>query len=73
MAHFRLIPCVDIEADTLEEAYNTLRQGMINSGFAWETSDEWYRRGEEEPGDPRELQKAIVASFNRLVDQAQTK
>jgi hypothetical protein len=66
--NFRLIPCVDIAADTLEEAYGILRQGMINSGLEWETSDEWYKHGEDDAGDPRELQAAIIASFKKLIN-----
>lgn len=68
MSRYRLIVCIDIEADSLKEAYLAMRDNMIIGDApacrGWETSDEWYGPdGDGEAGDPDELQKAIVESM----------
>lgn len=64
---FRLIVCFDIDADSLEEAYAKLRPAVEQAGFPWETSDEWYDHDNEsgEPGDPAELQRAVLACLKK--------
>jgi len=73
MSNYRLIVCIDIEADSLKEAYVAMRDNMIIGDApacrGWETSDEWYGpEGEDgndtgEAGDPAKLQEAIVESM----------
>ena len=68
MSRYRLIVCIDIEAESLKEAYLAMRDNMIigdaPSCRGWETSDEWYGPGGDgEAGDPEELQKAIIESM----------
>jgi hypothetical protein len=65
MAKFRLIVCFDIEAPNLTEAYGLLSPKVEATGIPWETTDEWYNAEEEAPGDPEELQEAIMANFSR--------
>lgn len=69
---YRLIVCIDIDAENLSEAYGRLqtcmKAGMAASkpGIAWETSDEWYGEDEYgEVGDPNELQAAIMEQLRR--------
>lgn len=61
----RFVVCFDLDTDEVKEAYKQMRiflQGGNPKGFlGWETSDEWYSSGEEAPGDPGELQEAIIA------------
>jgi len=40
--YFRFVLCVDVEADSLEEAYNKLYEAMKLQPFGWETTDEAY-------------------------------
>lgn len=43
---YRIVVCVDIDADDLTDAYRQLFKGMAGlcgiTGFDWESSDEWY-------------------------------
>ena len=74
MSRYRLIICIDIEAESLKEAYLAMRNNMIigdaPSCRGWETSDEWYgpepgvkEVDDGEAGDPALLQAAIVESM----------
>jgi len=68
----RLIVGLDIEVDTVEEAYRkvyNLLGDVTNSespygdeAISWESSDEWYDN-DGEPGDPAELQQARMKVF----------
>lgn len=69
---YRLIVCVDIDAENLSDAYARLqacmKAGMAASdpGISWETSDEWFGEDEYgEPGDPAELQASIMENYHR--------
>ena len=55
----RFVVCIDIEAESLEAAYHTMRDDIFNKGnaYGYETSDEFYM--EDEKGDPATLQAAI--------------
>lgn len=65
---YRLIALVDIEAESLEEAYwelyTMMDQATSLSGNSWESSDEWFGP-DGEAGDPDELQKARMAFFDK--------
>ena len=65
MAKFRLIVCFDIEAPNLTEAYGILQPKVEAMKIPWETTDEWYDAEEMAPGDPAELQAAIMANFKK--------
>jgi hypothetical protein len=39
---YRLMICVDVQADSLEEAYDKVHTHMTGTGVAWESSDEAY-------------------------------
>jgi len=60
----RLIICIDLDTDNVEEAYNEVRNAMDKSPLEWESSDEWYDVDGEE-GDPEELQHARMRVFNK--------
>jgi hypothetical protein len=45
---YRFVICVDIPADSLKEAYIQLYNKMMESGLAWESSDEAYDDAGEE-------------------------
>ena len=68
MSRYRLVVCIDIEAESLKEAYLAMRDNMIIGDApacrGWETSDEWYGPdGDGDAGSPDELQAAIVESM----------
>jgi hypothetical protein len=54
---YRLIICVDVETNSLADAYKQVYEGMTKSGLDWESSDEWYDK-DGETGDPDVLQEA---------------
>jgi len=70
MTAFRLVVCIDIEADSLQEAYGKLWRGMAPTVFedAWESSDEWYG-SDGEPGTEEELSDARSAFFQTLPEE----
>lgn len=42
---YRIVVCIDVEADSLTEAYRRVYKKMRvvdNPDFQWESSDEWY-------------------------------
>jgi hypothetical protein len=62
---FRLIVCIDVDADTLEEAYGKVYKGMgkvtgPGTGLDWESSDEAYDPDGNKI-DEADLSKARVA------------
>lgn len=68
---FRMVVCVDLDADDLPGAYKKLRRMMIfgvsGGAFAgWESTDEWYGK-DGEAGDPAELQSAIESVLDAEV------
>ena len=58
----RLILSADFDTDDLGAAYRALVALMLNHtgplAAGWESSQEWYRDLDNEPGDPDELQAA---------------
>lgn len=58
----RLVVCIDVESETLAEAYAEVYRGMTASGLEWESSDEWFDE-DGGLGDPDRLQAARMAYF----------
>lgn len=68
MSVYRFVVCVDVDADTLDEAYEALQRNMPSnraamSGVEWETTEEWFDPDSEEPGDPERLEAARKKYF----------
>lgn len=38
----RIVVCIDVDHDTLEDAYREVYEAMTATGLAWESSDEWF-------------------------------
>jgi len=68
---YRIVICVDIEADSLELAYGKLYDFMKHEApvgwdrrdLDWESTDEWFDDEHAEPQDPDVLQAARMAVF----------
>jgi hypothetical protein len=54
---YRLVVCVDVQAEDPAKAYGETYEGMTLSGLDWESSDEWFG-ADGNPADPEELQTA---------------
>jgi hypothetical protein len=65
MNTYRLVICVDVEADTLTEAYGDVYRGMTKSALDWESSDEWFDV-DGYHGDPDVLQTARMAYLDKV-------
>lgn len=68
---YRFVVNVDVAAESLQEAYRFLYQGMMDLTAtgpcpSWESSDEVYCDGEVV--DPKDLQEAIESYLNHLRD-----
>jgi len=57
---FRLVICVDVDANDLADAYGKVYEAMakLPEGMDWESSDEWFDDSGDSTGDPDELQAA---------------
>ena len=65
---FRLVVCLDVDAENLSKAYGVISKFMSDSesyGVAWESSDESYGP-DGEPIDEAELQKARMSFYKTL-------
>lgn len=63
---YRIVICVDIHAETLEEAYGKLYDFMKQpegSDLDWESTDEWFDDDGTGPEDPKVLQAARMAVY----------
>ena len=67
MYDYRIVTCIDIEASSLEEAYEKLylQFKTLPKGMEWESSDEAYGPDGEEV-EPDELQAARMKVFAKL-------
>ena len=65
MSSYRLVVCIDIEADSLTEAYRKIHQTMTDTGLEWESSDEAYDTEGEEIS-PEELSAARMSVLASL-------
>jgi hypothetical protein len=63
--NYRIVICVDIEADSLTLAYGKLHDfmGTVPTDVEWESTDEWFDDEDGEPGDPDAMQKARMKFF----------
>lgn len=59
---FRLVVAIDIEAESLQEAYGKLHKTLTATKLAWESSDEAYDQNGEEI-DEEDLHKARSAFY----------
>ena len=67
---FRLVICLDVSADSLEDAYETVYKQMAKlttttKDMDWESSDEWFDQ-DGVLGDPDTLQEARMRVINKL-------
>jgi len=65
---YRFVVCLDVEADSLEEAYSELYTSMgkvDRSSFQWESTDEAFDP-DGNPVTPEEVQEARMSTFARL-------
>ena len=65
---YRLVICLDVDADSLEHAYERVYRTMGSvdrEDFQWESTDEAY---DTEGGevDPNEMQQARMTTFAKL-------
>lgn len=68
MSNYRLVICLDVEADSLEQAYERVytTMGTVDrEDFQWESTDEAYDPDGGEV-DAEEMQQARMAVFRRL-------
>lgn len=63
---YRIVVCVDVDADDLEDAYRQTYRYMSNmpDGMDWESSDEWFDGDEDGAGDPNELQAVRMKVYD---------
>lgn len=70
MKTFRFVILIDVEAESLKEAYKKIAPEIEKTGLPWETSDEWYEHNDlgevEAAGNPDELQTAIVEALQEM-------
>jgi len=69
---FRLVVCIDVNADSLESAYEQVYRalGKLPPGFEWESSDEAYDEdGDGQAVDEDVLSAARMAVLDRLVEK----
>lgn len=68
---YRLVVCIDVEADSLKDAYGKVYEamGQLPEGLDWESSDEAFDPDGAEIG-PKKLQEARMAYLDsvRLLD-----
>ena len=67
MTTFRLVLCVDVEAENLDEAYETTYDKMSSLSspdFEWESSDEAYGEGGEQINED-DLQAARMRGLEK--------
>jgi hypothetical protein len=69
---YRIVICVDIDASSAQDAYETLYDAMAeaernNDDICWESSDEWYDDDGDEIG-AEAAQEARLAAFNKRND-----
>ena len=60
----RIVSCIDIDADTLDEAYRKLCAQMkkLPDGIEWRGSEEWYH-DDGTPATEREISTAVAAYY----------
>lgn len=66
---FRLVVCIDVEADSLESAYEQTYHALskLPPGFGWESSDEAYDSdGDGQAVDEDTLSDARMAVLDRI-------
>jgi hypothetical protein len=59
----RFVVCIDIEADTLADAYKEMVGPLSRSFENFETTEEYYIGDASEPGDTAQLGEAINKYF----------
>lgn len=62
---YRIVVCVDVHAESLDDAYETVYKGMTESELDWESSDEWFDV-DGYHGDPDTLQESRMRVFAKL-------
>lgn len=58
----RFVVLVDIDVDSVFDAYPRLYEALNTTRLEWESSDEWYLEGEQ--GDVETLQDARMCYFD---------
>lgn len=69
---FRLVVCIDVEADSLESAYEQVYRALakLPPGFGWESSDEAYDEdGDGQGVDEDVLSAARLAVLDRIMEK----